>query len=274
MLSKIYLRIILIGFFLAVGFIEPMQAQADPVQGVRKVDKASVEQFLPQKERGHEDQAAHPDHPVKALQPAKQKQPSKGRNASDVQTAPRKRSDHRVYMTHNFAQDLHMNHKYGLDVDANPVVVDIPSGFTAVNLNGQRYYYNVSLNIYYQEEAQGFVPIPAPIGAVVGAIPAHCSIENSNGINYYICNGVDYTWTVDGYRVVSSSVSMDQESSVMDANAPAGNSPASFTINIPKINGEYVPVILTRSGNGFIGPQGEFYAQFPAVSLLGVIYGQ
>jgi len=33
----------------------------------------------------------------------------------------------------------------------------------------------------------------------------------------------------------------------------------SFTINIPNDNGGYTAVTLRKSGNGFIGPQGEFY---------------
>jgi hypothetical protein len=47
----------------------------------------------------------------------------------------------------------------------------------------------------------------------------------------------------------------------------------SFTINIPNNNGGYTAVTLKRSGNGYIGPQVEFYPEFPKVSHLQVIYG-
>jgi hypothetical protein len=48
----------------------------------------------------------------------------------------------------------------------------------------------------------------------------------------------------------------------------------SFTVNIPNDKGGYTAVTLKKSGNGYIGPQGEFYPKFPKVSLLKVIYGK
>ena len=48
----------------------------------------------------------------------------------------------------------------------------------------------------------------------------------------------------------------------------------SITVNIPNNKGGYTAVTLKRSGNGYIGPQGEFYPEFPKVSQLKVIYGK
>ncbi len=45
-----------------------------------------------------------------------------------------------------------------------------------------------------------------------------------------------------------------------------------FTVNIPDDCGGYTPVTLKRSGRGFIGPQGEFYPEFPKVEQLKVMY--
>ena len=56
--------------------------------------------------------------------------------------------------------------------------------------------------------------------------------------------------------------------------APASDTSGSFTINIPNNKGGYTAVLLRKSGNGFIGPQGEFYPEFPKVSQLEVIYGK
>ncbi|MBF0522265.1 MAG: hypothetical protein HQL24_04325 [Candidatus Omnitrophica bacterium] len=53
---------------------------------------------------------------------------------------------------------------------------------------------------------------------------------------------------------------------------PQGSSEESFTINIPNNQGGYTPVVIKRSGNGFIGPQGEFYSLFPSVAQLKVMY--
>jgi hypothetical protein len=48
----------------------------------------------------------------------------------------------------------------------------------------------------------------------------------------------------------------------------------SFTINIPNSKGGYTAVTLKKSGNGYIGPQGEYYTVFPKVSQLEVMYGK
>jgi hypothetical protein len=47
-----------------------------------------------------------------------------------------------------------------------------------------------------------------------------------------------------------------------------------FTVNIPNGHGGYTAVLIKRSGNGFTGPQGEFYPEFPTVSQLKIIYGK
>ena len=47
-----------------------------------------------------------------------------------------------------------------------------------------------------------------------------------------------------------------------------------FIVNIPNNHGGYTAVIIKRSGNGFTGPQGEFYPEFPTVSQLKMMYGK
>ncbi len=47
-----------------------------------------------------------------------------------------------------------------------------------------------------------------------------------------------------------------------------------LSVNIPNDNGGYTVVILKRSGNGFVGPQGEFYPGFPRISQLKAMYGK
>jgi hypothetical protein len=56
--------------------------------------------------------------------------------------------------------------------------------------------------------------------------------------------------------------------------APPAAQSDEFTINIPNDHGGYTAVVIKRSGNGFTGPQGEFYPQFPTVSQLKIIYGK
>jgi hypothetical protein len=58
-----------------------------------------------------------------------------------------------------------------------------------------------------------------------------------------------------------------------DEGEDEGGKDAFFEINIPNKSGGYTTVILKRSGDGFTGPQGEYYDEFPRVDKLQVIYG-
>ena len=46
------------------------------------------------------------------------------------------------------------------------------------------------------------------------------------------------------------------------------------TINVPNSNGGYTAVVLKRSGNGYVGPQGEYYDQIPTTAQLQAMYGR
>ena len=48
----------------------------------------------------------------------------------------------------------------------------------------------------------------------------------------------------------------------------------SVAINVPNDNGGYKTVILQRSGNGYVGPQGEYYDAMPTTEQLSALYGQ
>jgi hypothetical protein len=45
-----------------------------------------------------------------------------------------------------------------------------------------------------------------------------------------------------------------------------------FVVNIPKGNGEYTTVRLKKTKDGYIGPQGELYSEFPKVEQLKAMY--
>jgi len=40
------------------------------------------------------------------------------------------------------------------------------------------------------------------------------------------------------------------------------------------MTGGYNAVVLKPSGKGYVGPQGEFYSEFPKVSQLQLMYGK
>jgi hypothetical protein len=46
------------------------------------------------------------------------------------------------------------------------------------------------------------------------------------------------------------------------------------TVNVPNSTGGYSAVVLKRYGNGYIGPQGEYYDRIPSTAQLQVMYGK
>jgi hypothetical protein len=46
-----------------------------------------------------------------------------------------------------------------------------------------------------------------------------------------------------------------------------------LTINVPNSRGGYTAVNLSRSGGGYVGPQGEYYPNTPSVEQLRALYG-
>jgi len=78
--------------------------------------------------------------------------------------------------------------------------------------------------------------------------------------------------------VTASSSSAAQQQAAPNATVENAASTAAtqdaFTVNIPNSKGTYTPVTLKKSGNGFIGPQGEYYPQFPSIEQLKVMYAK
>jgi len=50
--------------------------------------------------------------------------------------------------------------------------------------------------------------------------------------------------------------------------------PDEFPVNIPDHNGGFITVVIKRSGDGFLGPKGEYYPEFPKVFQLEMKYGR
>ena len=46
------------------------------------------------------------------------------------------------------------------------------------------------------------------------------------------------------------------------------------TMNVLNDTGGYTAVILKRSGNGYVGPQGEYYPQVPSMAQMKAMYGK
>lgn len=130
--------------------------------------------------------------------------------------------------------------------------------------------YNYSASYYPPEDAVLVAP-PIYQPVVVNGITYYV-----NDGTYYVYNGYSYQEVAPPVTVVQQPVTVEQPPTVVDSQttiAPAVEDDT-FTINIPNNKGGYTAVMLKKSGNGFIGPQGEFYPEFPKVSQLEVIYGK
>jgi hypothetical protein len=135
------------------------------------------------------------------------------------------------------------------------------------------YYYGNPYYYDYPYYPAAYYPTPA---YVVAASSTYQPVV-VNGVTYYLNNGVYYIYTQYGYQAVATPAgvqgSVAQPTMVTAASASV-DTEDTFTINIPNDKGGYNAVVLKRSGKGYIGPQGEFYADFPKVAQLQAMYGK
>ncbi len=162
----------------------------------------------------------------------------------------------------------------------------LPLAVATLIIAGATYYYGEG--VYYQRMGRQYVVIPAPVGAVVTTIPAGFPPVIIDGVPYYTINGVTYMYTPYGYQVVPMPQPIVVQTVPAVVAVPAQPAPAaqgatitapaaadnSYTVNIPNSKGGYTPIVLKRSGNGFIGPQGEYYPEFPRIEQLKIMYAK
>ena len=185
----------------------------------------------------------------------------------------------------------HEHPHYGLHIGF------LPAGCFTVWVGGTRYYYYDGL--YYTYAGYGdYVLVNPPVGAYVTAIPPDFQPVSINGRIYYTDNGVYYILTQHhGYKVVAAPVVYAQPVPVVVTQPPqvvvtqpvttviAPQAPTTvvaapvavaaqdtFSINVPNNSGGYTTVVIKKSGKGYVGPQGEFYAEFPKVAQLKAMY--
>jgi hypothetical protein len=154
----------------------------------------------------------------------------------------------------------------------------LPPGGYVVWVDGVRYYYCDGLYYTYAPDGE-YIVVNPPIGAYVSAIPPDFQAVFVNGRTYYTNDGVYYVLTHHGYRVVAPPVMYAQPQAVVysqpeppQAAPPVAAGADSFTVNVPNNSGGYTTVVIKKSGNGYVGPQGEFYAAFPTIAQLKAMY--
>ncbi len=105
-----------------------------------------------------------------------------------------------------------------------------------------------------------------PVGAVVANIPFGHTTLTIGSVPYYYYDRAYYRRCPSGYIVVQDPVI------VTPGYAQSGNEVV--IINVPNASGGYTQVRLVRSGNGYVGPQGEYYPGSPSIEQLRVLYGR
>lgn len=123
------------------------------------------------------------------------------------------------------------------------------------------------------------------IGALVDSLPPRYTTVVYSGVPYYYSGGYYYRpYDYGGYMVVAppvvaQPVVVQQPAPVFEAPQPPAVQPQAaqasdtVTVNIPNARGGYTPVTLKKAGNGYVGPQGEYYSENPTVEQLKTLYG-
>ena len=140
------------------------------------------------------------------------------------------------------------------------------------------------------------------MGALVDNLPTRYTTIVYRGVPYYYADGYYYNvYPNGGYVVVQPPVmaqpvmaqpvmaqpvmaqpvvAMPQQAVAQAPSAPtvqmsqpqAAQPSDMVTINIPSSKGGYTPVTLKKAGQGYLGPQGEYYSENPTVEELKALY--
>ena len=130
--------------------------------------------------------------------------------------------------------------------------------------------------------------VPAPMGAVVPMLPPGYTVVYMGGLPYYYYGNAYYAAAPNGYVVtappavavpaaVAPSLAPVQAPAPASVSqqpvAPATNEPSdAVETYISNGNGSFTVVTLRKTEKGFLGPQGEFYADHPSEDQLKVRY--
>jgi hypothetical protein len=163
--------------------------------------------------------------------------------------------------------DRYEHHEY------NRPVFFLPGKYFTITIGGQKYFH--SNGRYYQRRHLEYVVVSEPVGVIISNVPTGCRKVYIDGSIYYTYNGNYYLQIAGGYRLVDRPLARVREE-VSDINvtnvSPEVRTGDTFTVNVPNAKGGYTAIRLNRSGSGYIGPQGEYYPEFPKVEQLRAMY--
>jgi hypothetical protein len=184
------------------------------------------------------------------------------------------------------SRDFHSRHY----VELGHGMRRLPDDYVRLVAGGVEFFFWEGM--FFRPVSGQYVAVAAPVGAVVPVVPQGCAPLIVDGVTYYTINGITYMYTSTGYQVVPpprvvvvnpAPVVVVQPApippppqrieSVASQTAPVAADDM-FTVNLPNSKGGYTAVALKRSGYGYIGPQGEYYPEFPRVEQLKAMYAK
>ena len=130
------------------------------------------------------------------------------------------------------------------------------------------------------------------VGAVVATLPREHEVVVVNGYPYYCSDNVYYQRYPNGYVVapppaqtvyvqappappVAQPVAPPAPAAPQPAVVPATPATGEYSLYLPNSDGTtYTAVVVRKKDNGYAGPQGEFYPEFPRVEQLKAMYGR
>jgi hypothetical protein len=188
----------------------------------------------------------------------------------------------------------------------------IPPDYRRIMINGEVYY--TDSGVYYIRTRHGYEVVPPPVvrvvpQAVVVEQPEPVRVETPNQTKVVEGAGIGgvlgaVTGGIIGHQMkghhelggaLIGGAAGAVAGGIVGAQVPNQNAAApavtatplpaavpmaqgapgeSFTVNVPNSQGGYTPIILRKSGSGFVGPQGEYYTEFPKVDQLKAMYSK
>ena len=140
-----------------------------------------------------------------------------------------------------------------------------------LNVGGKRYHYDDG--IYYRKHRHGYEVVSAPIGACLRRLPRGYQRIYVDHNPYYTYNGVYYERTPQGYVVIESPYSKHAHKKKYKKKVHREEYKDEISLKVRNRNGDYISIIIRPEGDGYVGPQGEYYDEFPKIDHLKVIYG-
>jgi len=197
-------------------------------------------------------------------------------SVSPVQASSWQSWDHSRYSgkshRHHY-RHRHHHYRYHSYPRHGKIVVSLPGTYISLSVGKSRYYY--CDGVYYRKHGFNYVVVEPPVGAVLKLPPPYYEPVMINGTVYYVNNGVYYRGTHSGYQVVESPSGAPVFETARVEPQFSNYAKDSFTVNVPNYTGHgYTAIVLKKSGDGFTGPQGEFYPAFPRVEDLRVMYAK